>query len=235
MRLLWLVSWLLWIGGCTASAPRPEEPRVSPPPATTPAAAPVPAPAGPLTARAVSLFRGKPPLKSHGFDVTLRNPASEPRWLVLPETFPYAGREDPAPGGAESELQLFKLSEAPAVIVVKGVGSNLWAVRLPGAGTVTLRGLKIDSWWDEVPETTLLRMIVARELRVDGRPIAEVVGRSLDSASGADVAAPAGAGDERALEFWHPPGDDRVRGLPLTIEEEARAELRVALQPTPPP
>ncbi len=209
---------LLWIGtaGCTSSAPRPEEPEPAPVFAPEPTV---------VAATAVSLGYGKPPLKSHGFDVVLRNPSMEPRWLILPTTFPYAGREDPAPGGEEVELQIFKVSEAPRVIVVEGIGGDFWAVRLPGAGTLRLSHLNISSWWDKVPEMVVLRVIVAKEIRLGGRGIAEVVGMSFDSESGADVAAPGGAGDERALKFWHPEGP----GIAVTFDEESRSAVKVPL------
>ena len=217
-----LASSLLWLGaaGCTSSAPNQDEPVQAP----TEAKAAAPAS---LAGTAVSLWYGKPPLKSHGLDVALRNPASEPRWLILPNTFPYAGREDPAPGGEEVELQIFKLSEAPPVIVVEGVGGHFWAVRLPGGGTLRLRNLRIQSWWDVVPDTTLLRMIVAREVLLGERPLAEVVGQSLDSASGADALAPEGAGDDRVAKFWHPPDEKRVA---VRFEEESRVEVPVSLK-----
>ena len=210
---------VLWIGaaGCTSSAPRPEDPE--------PALVAAPGPTV-VAATAVSLWYGKPPLKSHGFDVALRNPSAEPRWLILPATFPYAGREDPAPGGEEVELQIFTVSEAPQVIVARGVGGHFWAVRLPGAGTLKLRNLKISSWWDEVPASVVLRVIVAKEIRLGERGIAEVVGMSFDSASGVDAAAPEGAADGRALKFWHPEGEG---GIAVTFAEESRSEVEVPL------
>lgn len=180
-----------------------------------------------LAGKAVSLWYGKPPLKSHGFDVALRNPASEPRWLILPNTFPYAGRQDPAPGGEEVELQIFKVSEKPAVVMVEGIGGHFWAVRLPGGGTLTLRNLRIQSWWDEVPETTQLRMIVAREVLLGERGLADAVGQSLDSASGADALAPEGAGDPRVVKFWHPADEQPVM---VRFEEESRVEVTVPLK-----
>lgn len=216
-----LASSLLWLGaaGCTSSAPKQDEPVQVP--AETKAAAPVS-----LAGKAMSLWYGKPPLKSHGFDVVLQNPASEPRWLILPNTFPYEGREDPAPGGEEVELQIFRVSEAPAVVVVEGISGHFWAVRLPGGGTLALRNLRIQSWWDEVPDATTLRMIVAREVLLGERPLAEVVGQALDSASGADAPAPEGAGDKRALKFWHPPDEKAVA---VRFEEESRVEVVVPL------
>lgn len=225
-----VLSSLLWVGvGCSggAGSAEPVQPvakEVGVVEAADGASGQVPV-AGSLTATAVSLWYGKPPLKQHGFDVTIKNPAGEPRWLVLPDTFPYAGREDPAPGGELSELQVFKVSEAPAVII-KGVGANLWAVRLPGGGTMTLRNLKISSWWEEVPATTTLRMIVARELRLGERPLEEVVGRRFESQTGVDVKGPESAADPRADAFWHTPDNSAVA---LTIVEESRTEVVVAL------
>jgi hypothetical protein len=217
-----VLSSLLWVGaaGCSGGAGSAEP---AAPVAKEAEQVPV---AGSLTATAVSLWYGKPPLKQHGFDVTIKNPAGEPRWLVLPDTFPYAGREDPAPGGELSELQVYELSERPMAFIIKGVGANLWAVKLPGGGTMTLRNLKISSWWDEVPATTTLRMIVARELRLGERPLDEVVGQFLLSSSGFVGEAPESAADPRADKFWHMPDNSAVA---LTIDEESRVEVVVAL------
>lgn len=183
-----------------------------------------------LAAKPVSLWYGKPPLKAHGFEVVLRNPATEPRWLVLPNTFPQAGSAESGPGGDEVELQIFKVSEAPAVIVVEGVGAHFWAVRLPGSGTLTLRNLRIEAWWDEVPETTRLEMIVAREVRLGERALADVVGMAFDSASGADALAPEGAGDGRVMKFWHPPDEQPVK---VSFDEESRQAVEVSLKVPP--
>ncbi|MBI4699789.1 MAG: hypothetical protein HY744_01260 [Deltaproteobacteria bacterium] len=188
----------------------------------------LPAPAAPVVeATAVGIRYGKPPLKEHRFDLVLRNPAVEPRWLLLPDVFPYAGEARPAPGlDPEVELQVYLLAEAPRVVIINGVGGNFWAVRLPGRGQVTLRGLAIRSWWDEVPPATRLQAIVAREIWVGGLPLAARIETDPMSETGADVAAPKDASDPRALRFWHPDGGGSA---PVAIEAERRVWVTVSL------
>lgn len=183
------------------------------------------APQGVVKATCRGLWYGKPPLKEHFFDVTLRNPAPEPRWLVLPGTFPYAGSTEPAPGGEEIELQPFVIGKRPRVVIVKGVGGNFWAVRLPGGGRLTLRKLVIESWWETVPASVDLEVIIAREVTIGGTALAALVSADSMSESGADVLAPADAAAPGGLPFWHPTSS----AAPVVFDIESRARVAVPL------
>ncbi len=183
---------------------------------------------GPIvSAKAGSMFFGKPPRIEHSFDVSLRNPDAEPRWLVLPTSFPYEGQETPRPGAGEvAEVQVFELSKAPRVVIGKTIGGEAWALHLPGHGSVTLRGLKVASWWDRIPESVELEVIVASALRLGDAPLPEAIGVPFASESGAEVEAPRDAADPRALSFWHPASGG---GVPLHIEVVSTGSLRVPL------
>ena len=172
------------------------------------------------------VWLGKPPLARQVFDVTLTNPATAPRWLILPSTFPYTGREDPAPGGREIEVQAYRLSSKPRVVIVEGVSAHFLALRLPGGGTVTLRGLAIESWWNEQPDAVTLEVLVARQITVGGTPLAELVSEDPTSAAHADVDARFDAGHPGALPFWHPKAET---GAPVTFDVESRGRVRVPL------
>ena len=114
----------------------------------TAAGAPNTAPDVPLQATSLGVWYGKPPLAFNRFDVTVRNPSAQARWMILPSTFPNQGRIEPAPGVSDViELQIFRLSSK--VLFVKAVGGEFQAVKLPGHGTIKLRELAIDSWWEE--------------------------------------------------------------------------------------
>lgn len=181
-----------------------------------------------LEARCTGIWFGKPPLKEHSFDITLRNPTSDSRWFLLPATFPYAGDTKPAiADGGLAELQVFLLAEQPRIILAKGVGSNFWAIRLPGHGTVTFRGLRISSWWGTLPKETDLELIVASEILVQGQPLASCYPVDPSSASGADVRAPQGAGDDRSLKFWHP--TDSSTSASVEVREPQRTQVRVSI------
>jgi hypothetical protein len=180
-----------------------------------------------IEATALDTWYGKPPLKKHRFDVKLRNPSPERRWLILPATFPYAGQKDPAPGGAETEMQVFQLSAEPYVLFIRGVAGHFQTVSLPGNATLVLRRLEIESWWDDVPKSAEIEVIVAREIRVGDETIEDSLGSTdVESHGGADVKAPSGAADPRARRFWH-----RTRGsATLQFDVESRAKLKVKLR-----
>lgn len=192
-----------------------------------PAARPTPSSPRIVTATSLGVWYARPPRKHHFFDVSLHNPSAQARWLILPSAFPYAGDTRPAPGGNEVELQVFLVSERPRVVVVYGVTSSLWAVHLPGHGSTVLRRLAIQSWWESVPAATTLEVIVARDLRVGGKPLGDQVGIDPASETGGDTAAPRDAGDRRALKFWHPA--EGLQELPVEIDVETRARIEVPL------
>lgn len=209
----------------TEAVPDGAAPQASAPPAQSRE----PAPGGAvLEATSMGMRYGKPPLKFHSFDLALRNPASAPRWMVLPSTFPYANDTKPAPGdGSVAGVQVTVLSEHPRVVLLHAVGLTSYAVQLPARGTLALRRLVIESWWDAVPAAVDLEVLVAREIRVDGAPIAERIGFATMSESGADVAALTDAGDPRVTKFWHP---DEGKSPPAVIDVESRARVRVPLR-----
>ena len=185
--------------------------------------------AGVIAARSLGLWYGKPPLKEHRFDVVLQNPSKEARWMVLPSTFPYANDTKPASGDSPvGELQIFRLSAHPKVLLTEAVGGTFWAVKLPAGGKVSLRRLRIESWWEHVPASVVLEVLVAREITVDGQSLGAILGEDPVAESGADVLAAKDAGDPRALRFWHPDGDGS-RSAALKIDVESRAQVTVPL------
>jgi hypothetical protein len=217
----------LLLAACGKSTPSPEKPHASP--ATTMPDAPAPSLSADavVSARSLGLHYGQPPLVTHRFDVSLRNPASYERWLVLPATFPYETSTHPAPGeGSLAELQLFLLSESPRVVLAKGVGGAFWAIRLPAHGDLVLRRLPIESWWPTTPPEVAIDVLVAREFTVDGAPLASQTGGDPTCGSGADVLAPDNAGDKRALPFWH--ADKDSKGA-MNIDVDSRARIVVPL------
>jgi len=193
-----------------------------------------------IEAQCTGIWFGKPPLKEHLFDVTLRNPSPEPRWLLVPETFPYEGDTKPAIGdGNLAELQIFETSKHPRTVVAQAVGSHFWAIRLVGHGTVTLRQLPISSWWENLPDSVDLPVVVASEVLVGGQPMASCFPGDPLSESGADVQAPSDAADKRALHFWHPedrtpaPNGKAPYDLPVEVREVQRALVRVSICRSP--
>ena len=180
----------------------------------------------PLQATSLGYRGGKPPLAFNGFDVALRNPSAEPRWMILPATFPYAGRSEPAPGSSKVlELQIFRLAGGK-VVFVKAVGGEFQAVKLPGRGTIKLRGLNIDSWWEKRPASVELELIVAPTVKIGGQTLETIVRGKALSASGVETGVPGDLSGEPDVTMWHAKDHDEV---PVTIEVESRARVTVVL------
>jgi hypothetical protein len=178
-----------------------------------------------IQATSVGTWLGKPPLKRHAFDVALSNPSHEPRWIVLPSTFPYANSSEPAPGGSEREIQWFALSKRPRVVIAYGVSGNFLAIRLAGDARVAISRLWIESWWEDVPESTEIRVLVAREVTVGGARLASLADADPTSTS-ASVTAASDVADERVEKIWHPPGDQSAA---IAFDVESQAAVTVPL------
>ncbi len=169
--------------------------------------------------------RLKPPLSTFTFDVELRNPSSESRWLILPETFPYKGRSDPAVGkGDECELQPYLLSKEPRVLWVRGICTNFQAVRLPGDALLKVRGVKIEAWWEDTPPAVDLELRAAKGLKIGGVELAELLGVDVESSGGAEVDGYTDAGDPRVLSMWHPTPESN-RAVAVDVDQTTRARV----------
>jgi hypothetical protein len=181
-----------------------------------------------VDAKLAGIWWGKPPLKEISLDVTVKNPAPEARWLVLPRTFPSPSDSEPGPGGAECEIQIFELAAEPRTAIAEGVCANFWAVRLAPGAVVALSKLRVEAWWQDVPAAVDLEALVARDVLVGGESLGAIVGD--EPSPGGEFAAPTGASDPRAASFWHPP-DGRTAGqsVPVEIAIDSRAKVTVAL------
>jgi len=175
-----------------------------------------------------SFWLGKPPLAFHTLDVTVQNPADGPRWVLIPDSFPYKGQENPAPGVGElGELQIYELSKKPPVIISNGVGANFWAVKLEAGARLMLRDLQIESSWEEIPQRTELEVLVATEVLAGGVPL-EKLYDSDPTSKGGEVLSPKDAADERASKFWHPPDQNHWVDVHVKVESRARAVVTIS-------
>ena len=176
-----------------------------------------------IEATSVGTWRGKPPLKRHAFDVVLHNPSHEPRWIVLPTMFPYESSNEPAPGGSEGEIRWLVLSKQPRVVIARG--GQFLAIRLAGDARVGISPIWIESWWKDLPKSTELRVLVAREVTIGGTALAALADSDPTSASAMVIGAK-DVGDERVETIWHPPGD---RASPIAFDVESSAVVTVPL------
>jgi hypothetical protein len=159
-----------------------------------------------IEATCTGTWLGKPPLAIHSFDVKLKNPSPQPRWLLLPRNF-----GEPFPGTGAS-VSIYKLSER--VMAVQA--ANFQTVKLPGHGSITLRDVKIESWTR--PEKIDLEVVVARTIKQLEHFVKE-------SASGQEVKAPEGAADKRMQK-----GPKWDQAPEVVVDVEMRAVLVVPIK-----
>jgi len=207
----------------------------APPTATTPDPPPPPtftleslaavSAGGEFGMKHVGLWWGKPPLKTHSFDLALRNKADGPRWILLPETL--GETKDTRKGGVFA-VEARELQGKGRVIVATGLGNGgFQAMLLPAHAEVKIARFQIESWFEKIPPTIAVEMIIARKVSLGDDPLeAWFEARPEGDVSAAVV-------DDRfsSTEKWvrtrrHP---DDYREFPVTIDEERRVRIMVAL------
>lgn len=177
-----------------------------------------------VSATFVETWLGKPPMALNYFDLTFENPSSEPRWVVFTEVFHYEGREDPVLAeGDVAELSATVVGLEPRVVLVQGVGANFQAVKLEGSAKLNLERVPIQSWWEAAPSQDEIEVIVATQLRIDGKPIESLLSEDVLCAAGR-ARVPA-SGKESGGASWHPA--DLASASPLELEIESRASTTV--------
>jgi len=219
MRFLLPLSFSI-LAGCSSS---PDHPAPAPPPAAVQLTH-----SDAIQATFLDWRGGKPPLTFNSLDLALHNPSAEPRWLLIPATFPSEGQPWQPHGREACELQPYLLSESPRVLWIYGVCGGFHAAHLPGDGTLEVAGVIIDSWWEDLPTSVELELIVARELRVGGQSMDALLGMPTASATGASVQAHVDAGDGRVLPMWHPNVGAK---LAVELDVEARVATTVVIEP----
>ena len=150
----------------------------------------------------LGMRRGKPPQETYYFDVRLHNPSSEARWLVLPQTFSYDGKDTPAPGkGTVSGLKADVLSGRGRLVWVTMTDpGGFRAILLPPHANVTLRNLPVDAWWQTQHKTAKLDVIVAKSIAIDEKPLESFIKGDLKSEDDADAALEADPRDTRIVD-----------------------------------
>jgi Matrixin len=131
----------------------------------------------------------KAPVATYVFDVTVSNPAAGPRWIVFPARFPMEGKDTPAPGkGSAISLTTDLLSGTGRIAMVHAEGTGGFrAMLLPGGAKVSLRQVPVVAAWTSSHATAKIEFILARDIRLDGEPLAKVVKGNLLSETDSDV------------------------------------------------
>jgi hypothetical protein len=131
----------------------------------------------------------KAPVATYVFDITVKNPAGAPRWIVFPARFPMEGKETPAPGkGSAISLSADLLSGTGRIPMVHAEGTGGFrALLLPAGATVALRQVPVVAAWTSSHKTAKVEFILAREIRLDGEPIAKLLKGNLLGETESDV------------------------------------------------
>jgi hypothetical protein len=191
-----------------------------------------PSASGPVVDAVVRNVRdGKPGLRFCSVDVELRNPSREPRWLVIPWWIPHEGEGKRGLPDHESGLESYLLSARPRLVLVEASAGNFYAVRLPGGGSVLVRGLTFYAFWREAPKSVALEVLVAREITAGGVPLEGLLGGEVTSESGAFARVPEDQRDYRILHSWNIPRtpSGEYRSVPLAVSVESRVEISAPL------
>lgn len=168
----------------------------------------------------IGMHAGKPPLATYTFDIRLKNPANGGRWLILPSTFTYDGKDDPAPGkGAVSGLEANEMSARGRLVWIsmKDPG-GFHAVLLPAHATVTLHNVTVNAAWTSTHKTAKVDVILAKSISLDEQPIEKFITGNLLSDSDAEAQMEA---DPRAVLVVDKKMTDE-KPHTMTFDEECR-------------
>lgn len=165
----------------------------------------------------------RPPKRELHLDVVLRPTAPRPRWVLLPGT-----ASEPPAGVGPRRIAAFYAYELTGrsgrIAAVTAIGdTDAIAVLVPASGGLTLAGVPL-SYWGDPPEALELELLTAAELLVDGRPLAELLERTLASDPDADVDAATLAGQMAAVDSLDTRGGP---ALELTLVEPEREVVSV--------
>lgn len=122
-------------------------------------------------------YPARPPLTTYFFDIRLRNPISEHRWLIVPTRLPPEGRDEPAPGrGNVDRVQVERLDGRGRVIALSANGPNGFrAFHMPPGAKLTLREVPVLVAVSTPRRTVKLPVLVASDITFDGASIDSLI------------------------------------------------------------
>lgn len=169
------------------------------------------------------------------FDLRLRNPASEPRWLVLPTTLPDDGKDAPAPGkGAVSQLKADVLGGRGKLVWVttKGPG-GFRAILLPAHSDVSLLMLQLATLWTNLHRTAKVEVILAKSIKIDDQPIEKFITGDLKTDADAEIQLDSDPRGARVVDKSVSVVEESTKGdgskHAVTFEEDCRASGQAVL------
>jgi hypothetical protein len=154
-------------------------------------------------------------------DLALRNPASAPRWFLVP----LAIRAEPAAlgdGGVHTSETL-ELGGQGKAIIGRFVGNaGFGAILLPGGGRVRLRDWPVALWDETGMEQADTEIVTASDLTLGGEPAASWLGVEPSCDDGADLTLEGAV----TLAARHNPG---LETSPVELAGEERTPVRIDL------
>jgi len=178
----------------------------------------------PVEMKLIGKHLRRPPLVELIFDVALHNDRAEPRWFILPTKLNLgSGLFD----GGVDRIEVSEFSGKGHVVLgcFKGAG-GFQTLLLPPNARVRIRGLVI-SYWGKLPEDTSIDAVIAKQITVGGEPSQVWFKTDPLCDAEADVTQDQG----KKISVTHTPDDKEV---PVSVQEDFRVKLRVALTESKP-
>jgi hypothetical protein len=122
--------------------------------------------------------------------------------------------EEISPGEQAYALDGYTRSSEPyfAYAYVSSLSTSFTAFKLPGRGTLSMHGLHLttgtQSQWQRFPESTTVRVFVARSLRIGGQPVEELLSQPLTIDAAVDIEM--GEVASKQVAKWLPRPDSNV-------------------------
>lgn len=169
---------------------------------------------------------GKPPLKYMSFNVIVRNIADKPQWFLFPAALydkPVGGRKDAGIDSigllADSKHQITVVEFMGTMKLQPEGAGGFKGLLLPPGAVVSVQGLGI-SFWGEPASPLSIKVVAADQVKIDGKPVDQWLGKTLLSASAAEV---------KDLERVSSKSSEGFKELPVEIQKSGEITIPDAL------
>lgn len=140
-----------------------------------------------VEAELVGWSMGKPPLNALKLDVVFQNPTTTPLWFLIKDAF-YVPEQKSKPVDRLRALRSHPIRDGDGdckVIEISTIDPNLLAIKVAPESRVSVQHLPMNAWGYFEPASFQLKVGLAGELLVSGKPIAESIQSDPVCADGA--------------------------------------------------
>jgi hypothetical protein len=129
----------------------------------------------------LGMHSDKPPAATYTFDIRLKNPGNGARWLILPSTFAFDGKDSPAPGkGDATNLEANEMSARGRLVWISmSEAGGFHALLLPAHASVLLHNVTVNAAWTSTHKTAKVDVILAKRISIDEQPIEKFITGNL--------------------------------------------------------